>query len=260
MVVLFLIPLLVFGVYSFLTNSLYEVEFPFTLEGYRSAVTSSVNVTLAKNSAWVGLGTAVVTVVLALPIAFWLRRSAGRWRLPVLFLITASMFAGYLVRIYAWRTILGRNGLINKGLMQLGVIDEPLGFLLYSLFSVTMALVHIFLPYVVLVLYAAMGPLGSGIIEAAQDLGANAPTLWRTRDPAVGGGACGERVPVRVHPVLRRLRHPAVPRRNVGIDARRADPDELHHARELAARGCDVVPDAGRLPGVLRARRRWRCG
>ena len=55
------------------------------------------------------------------------------------------------------------------------MIDEPLGFLLYSLFSVTMALVHIYLPYVVLVLYAAMGPLGSGIIEAAQDLGAKAP-------------------------------------------------------------------------------------
>jgi spermidine/putrescine transport system permease protein len=179
MVVFFLVPLLVFAVYSFLSNSLYEVALPFTLDGYRDALSSPVNIALAKNSAWVGLGTAVVTVTLALPIAFWLRRSAGRWRLPVLFLITASLFAGYLVRIYAWRSILGKNGLINSGLQRLGLIDEPLRFLRYSLFSVIVALIHIFLPYAVLVLYGAMGPLGSGIIEAAQDLGAKAPVLWR---------------------------------------------------------------------------------
>ncbi len=181
MVVFFLIPLLVFAVYSVLSRSLagYDVELPFALEGYKDAATSNVNRTLAKNSAWVGFGTATATVALALPIAYWLRRSAGRWRLPVLFLITATLFASYLVRIYAWRSVLGRNGLINKSLMQLGLIDEPLGFLLYNLFAVTVALTHIFLPYAVLVLFAAMGPLGSGIIEAAQDLGAKAPVLWR---------------------------------------------------------------------------------
>lgn len=179
MVLFFLIPLLVFAVYSFLTNSLYRVELPFTLEAYGDALTSGVNRKLAENSVILGLATATATVALGLPIAFWLRRGAGRWRVPVLFLITASAFAGYLVRIYAWRTILGDRGLINTGLQRIGLIDEPLGFLLYSLFSVSIALVHIYLPYVVLVLYAAMGPLGSGILEAAQDLGANARVMWR---------------------------------------------------------------------------------
>ena len=74
----------------------------------------------------VGLLAAVVTVALALPIAYWLRYGAGRWRLSVLFLIIASMFASYLVRIYAWRTILGTNGVINTGLERLGLIDQPL--------------------------------------------------------------------------------------------------------------------------------------
>ena len=77
--------------------------------------------------------------------------------MPVFFLITATLFASYLVRIYAWRTILGENGLLNSGLERIGVIDQPLGFLLYSRFAVTVALVHIFLPYVVLVLFAGFG-------------------------------------------------------------------------------------------------------
>ena len=84
------------------------------------------------------------------------------------------MFASYLVRIYAWRTILGANGIINQSLIATGIIDEPLGFLLYNWFSVTIALVHIFLPYVVLVLYAGFRPLAPALLEAAQDLGANA--------------------------------------------------------------------------------------
>ena len=72
------------------------------------------------------------------------------------------MFASYLVRIYAWRTVLGSRGLINSALERIGLIDEPLGFLLYSRFAVDRGLVHIFLPYVVLVLYAGMGPLAKG--------------------------------------------------------------------------------------------------
>jgi spermidine/putrescine transport system permease protein len=179
LVAFFLVPLLVFAVYSFLTAGLYSVSGPLTLDAYGEAVGSRVNRTLAANSAVIGLATAVVTVAVALPIAYWLRRSARRLRIPVLFLIIASMFASYLVRIYAWRTVLGSNGLINDGLRRLGLIDEPLEFLIYSRFAVTVALVHIFLPYVVLVIYAAMAPLGAGLFEAAQDLGASSRTLWR---------------------------------------------------------------------------------
>jgi spermidine/putrescine transport system permease protein len=88
------------------------------------------------------------------------------------------MFASYLVRIYAWRTILGANGVINRSLIQLGIIEQPMTFLLYNWFSVVIALVHIFLPYVVLVLFAAFRPLEPHYLDAAQDLGANSLTRW----------------------------------------------------------------------------------
>ena len=179
LVIFFLLPLGTFLVYSFLTAELYDVSGPLTLEAYRDAFTTDINWTLARNSFVVGILVAVSTVALGLPIAYWLRFAAGRWQVTVLFLITATFFASYLVRIYAWRSILGENGLLNSGLERLGVISEPLGFLLYNRFSVTVALVHIFLPYVVLVLFAGFRSVSPALVEAAQDLGANAPTRWR---------------------------------------------------------------------------------
>ena len=174
----FAAPLVAFFVYSFLTAGLFSVSGPLTLDAYRDAVSTDVNGTLAVNSLIVGVCAAAVTVAISLPIAYWLRYAAGRWQIPVLFLITLTFFASYLVRIYAWRSILGENGLLNSGLERIGLIDEPLGFLLYNRFSVTVALVHIFLPYVVLVLFAGFRPITPAYLEAAQDLGANALTRW----------------------------------------------------------------------------------
>jgi spermidine/putrescine transport system permease protein len=179
LLVFFIAPLVAFGVYSFLTGSLYDVKAPLTVDNYKEVVETDANRTLARNSLVVGLLAAVFSVLIALPIAYWLRYAAGRWRGVVLFLIIASFLASYLVRIFAWRTMLGRNGAINRGLESLGLIDNPLDFLLYNRFAVTVALVHIFLPYVVLVLYAGLAPLQPSYLETAEDLGAGRVQRWR---------------------------------------------------------------------------------
>ena len=179
LLVFFIAPLIAFGVYSFLTGSLYEVKAPLTLENNKEVFETDANRTLARNSLVVGLLAAAFSVLIALPIAYWLRYAAGRWRGLVLFLIVASFLASYLVRIYAWRSMLGRNGAINRGLESIGLIDEPLDFLLYNRFAVTVALVHIYLPYVVLVLYAGLAPLQPSYLETAQDLGAGRLQRWR---------------------------------------------------------------------------------
>jgi spermidine/putrescine transport system permease protein len=159
LLVFFIAPLAAFAVYSFLTSSLYDVQGPLTLDNYKTVFETDVNRRLARNSLMVGALAAFFSVLVALPMAYWLRYSAGRWRGIVLFLILASFLASYLVRIFAWRSMLGRNGAINRGLEGIGVIDDPLDFLLYNRFAVTIALVHIFLPYVILVLYAGLAPL-----------------------------------------------------------------------------------------------------
>lgn len=180
LVLLFVAPFITFAVYSFLTAGIlpFRVEGPLTLDAYRSVFTSGVNRTLAQNSFWTGLFAATITLVVALPVAYWLRYAAGSRRNLVLLLITATIFASYLVRIFAWRSMLGQNGVINSALISIGLVDQPLSFLLFNRFSVTVALVHIFLPYVVLLLYAALLPIGPNMLEAAQDLGAGVVRRW----------------------------------------------------------------------------------
>src|SRR5215217_1994418 len=127
MLVFFVAPLVTFVVYSFLTAGIFSVSGPLTFSSYTDAIHAPASGRLAMNSFVVGILAAGVSLAVALPIAYWLRYHAGGLRIFVLFLITATLFASYLVRIYAWRSILGENGLLNDGLERLGVIDQPLG-------------------------------------------------------------------------------------------------------------------------------------
>jgi spermidine/putrescine transport system permease protein len=171
-------PLIAFGTYSLLTTTLFGGATPFTFHSYDTVLSSSLVRTLARNSALVGVFTAIPCVVIGLPVAYWLRYVAGRWQMPVLFLITTTMFAGYLVRIYAWRTILGTNGVLNSLLMSVGVIDHPITTFVFSRFAVCVALVHIYLPYAILVFYASLNSLSPAVLEAAEDLGARPRLRW----------------------------------------------------------------------------------
>lgn len=181
LLVFFLAPFAIFVVYSLSTGgpSTFAVRSPMTFDNYADALGSATNRTLAVNSALTGLFTALATVCLALPIAYWLRYRAGRLQLPFILLVVTAMFASYLVRIYSWRSILGEHGFLNEVLIRLGIVDHPLGFLLFSRFAVVIALVHIFLPYVILMLYAAFTPIEPRYLETARDLGASFWTAAR---------------------------------------------------------------------------------
>jgi spermidine/putrescine transport system permease protein len=179
MLVFFVAPLVIMIGYGFLTGENFQVTRPATLDNYDSALTLGVNRTMAWNSLMIGVITASVTVAVGMAIAYWLHFCAGRLATPVLSLIVASMFAGYLVRIYAWRTVLGTNGVVNSTLVDIGVVDEPLGFLIFSRFAVIIAELHLALPFAVVMLYAAIRPLRPEVLEAAEVLGATAGVRWR---------------------------------------------------------------------------------
>jgi spermidine/putrescine transport system permease protein len=98
----------------------------------------------------------------------------------ILQLVLLSLFSGYLVRIYAWRTILGKQGLLNTTLQYLGLIDEPLDFLIYSQFAVIVTLCGLLLPLAVLPIYSAMLNVSDDVLEAARDLGAGFRHRMRT--------------------------------------------------------------------------------
>jgi spermidine/putrescine transport system permease protein len=123
---------------------------------------------------------ALVVVVLAYLFAYLATFTFPRYRELLLFLMLASIFGGYLVRIYAWRTILGDEGLVNSLLLWLGLIERPLRFLLFSRFAVLVTLVNFLLPFGVLPLYGAMQNVPRDALEAARDLGGGPIAVFRT--------------------------------------------------------------------------------
>jgi spermidine/putrescine transport system permease protein len=176
--VFFVAPLVTLALYSVLTPTLFGVHRPYTLDNYHQATTSELPVHLVWNSVVVGLLVAAICVGVGIAVAYWLTYCAGRLRMPVLFIITVAVFANYLVRIYAWRLVLGQDGAVAWVMTHLGFSDHAVRGLLFSRFSVTVALVHLMLPMVVLLMFAAFRPIESRYLEAAQGLGGGAITRW----------------------------------------------------------------------------------
>jgi spermidine/putrescine transport system permease protein len=182
-------PLGVFFVYSFWITRSYEIVSDWNVSQYALALTDSIYRDLFWNTIVIAFLAAVATVVLA-----YLFAHAIRWHLRdkqdllLLFVVTA-LFSGYLVRIYAWRTILGNEGIINQVLLTLGIVDQPLSFLLFSRPAAIIVLVNFLVPLAILPIYSALQNVADDEVEAARDLGANALTAFRKVTlPLVWGG------------------------------------------------------------------------
>lgn len=193
LVLFFAIPVGILMAYAFFTGTTYSfsASTPLTLHNISDVFTSEVNRKLALNSLLVGGVTGMVVVAISTPIAYWLRYAAGRWERAVLIVVVLAVFASYLVRIYAWRSILGDKGVINQGLIGIGAINKPLDFLLFNKFSLILALVHLMLPLGILMIYSGFKPLEPRYLEVAQDLGAGARLRWKKVIlPLVAGPMC----------------------------------------------------------------------
>ena len=128
-----------------------------------------------------GLITAIGSAILAYPLAFCLafHTRSERRKFQLYLLVIVPWWAAYLVKAYAWKTILGRDGIINQGLAALGLIERPLSFLIYNQTSVALVLIYIFTPFAVLSIYASLERIPTSLIEAAADLGASGWEIFR---------------------------------------------------------------------------------
>lgn len=179
----FLLPLIFVVVISFLTRgSGGSAVLPFTLSQY-TRVFDTFWIVLQRT-----LVTAFVTTVICLfagyPLAYFItRRQSNFGKQFALFLVILPFWTNFLIRTYAWRVILGREGIINSTLMNAGIISEPLS-LLNTEFAVILGLVYGFLPFMVLPIYASLSRFDFRFIEAAHDLGANDwIAFWRVMLP-----------------------------------------------------------------------------
>ncbi len=168
-------PLGILAVYSFQERSR-TGDGSWTLLNYMAALQPRY-VETALDTLIIAVISMAVLLAIAYPLAYLIAFKVGRWEVPLLLALALSDELNPLIRIYAWRTILGRNGVVNTILQQLNLIDEPLDWLIFTKFSVVVVLTASWLPYAVIPLYAAMKTIDRRVLEAARDLGAG---WWTT--------------------------------------------------------------------------------
>jgi len=125
-------------------------------------------------SARIGAMTAIGATILAYPVAFCLafHTRSARSKFIIYLLVIVPWWAAYLVKAYAWKTILGTSGILNALLLNLHLINEPLTLFLYNPFSVVLTLVYIFTPFSILSIYAQLERIPTSMLEASSNLGA----------------------------------------------------------------------------------------
>ena len=166
----FAAPLLYFLVISFWSVRARIMRPDFTLKNY--VATWADYYDAMGSTLLIAFAIGALTTLLALGFAYAIRFKCGRFETPLLFLALITMFGGYLVKIYAWKSILGREGILNQFLLWTGLIDQPLDALLYSVSGVVITLTYFLLPFAILPIYGNMRAIRPATIEAARDLGA----------------------------------------------------------------------------------------
>jgi spermidine/putrescine transport system permease protein len=180
----FFVPMFVLFAYSFWKTTTTGLVPTFTLMNYAKIFSKPLYPVIIVRSIRIGFVTAVVCVLISYPVAYSLTFKYKKLQDFVLFLILVSLFSSYLVRVYAWKTILGDNGLINQVLEYTGLITKPLRFLLYSPTAVIITLVFILTPFTILPIFSSLQNISVDLMEAAQDLGANrAETFFKITFP-----------------------------------------------------------------------------
>ncbi|KGJ13381.1 ABC transporter permease [Paracoccus panacisoli] len=179
------VPLLTILAYSFFKDGYQTIIREFTLENYRAVWADPIFRTLMLRSLFVAGLVTVVTVLLAFPVAYFLSFVVRPERKSLwLFLITIPFWTSYLIRVFLWKVILGYNGVINSGLKSLGIIEQPLSFLLYNTGSIVVTLAHAYAPFAILPIYVALEKIDRSLLEAGRDLGeSRAMTFWRVTLP-----------------------------------------------------------------------------
>jgi spermidine/putrescine transport system permease protein len=170
LLVFFLVPLGIMGLYTLRSGTL-GGKMAWSLDTYRSFLANTALQRLLWRSTLVSLQTSLLCVLLAYPIAYYLAFRAGERRMTLLTIIIIPAWTSYLLRILAWKLILGSSGLLNTFLLWVGWIDQPAPILLFSQTAVVVTLVYVWAPFVALPIFAALDRIDKRLLEAAADLG-----------------------------------------------------------------------------------------
>jgi len=176
-----LTPYLLMLCYSFWSVSAVQViVHHWSLDNYRELLRVGVYWQTLFRSMWIAARVTIFSLLLGYPLAYFLSFHAGKRKDLFYQLVIIPLWVSYLVRAYAWKTILGSDGVLNTLLQYVHLTQHPLEFLLYSPFAVVLTLTHIYTPFTFLPIYAALEHIPRNLVEASHDLGATpGQTFWK---------------------------------------------------------------------------------
>jgi spermidine/putrescine transport system permease protein len=183
--VFLLVPYLLLFCYSFWSVSSSQIiVHSWTLDNYRELFRVNMYLQTLFRSMWIAARVMIFSLLLSYPLAYYLSFHAGARKDLFYQLVIIPLWVSYLVRAYAWKTILGSDGVLNTLLQYVHLTKHPLEFLLYSPFAVVLTLTHIYTPFAFLPIYASLEHVPRNLVEASHDLGASPlQTFWRVIFP-----------------------------------------------------------------------------
>jgi spermidine/putrescine transport system permease protein len=177
LLVFFVLPIGIMAVFSFRSGTLGAARNIFTLDNYKEFLTNAIFLGLLWRSIIISFIISIISVLLAYPLAYFLVFRAGPYRIILLTIIIVPTWTSYLLRVFAWKIILSSNGLLNTFLLWTGLIQDASPILMYSRDAVILTLVYVWVPFVALPIFAALGRIDLSLLEAAADLGCK---QWET--------------------------------------------------------------------------------
>lgn len=169
-------PLILILLYAFNSSSGMSLEsYGITFDNFRR-VFEPLYIKIFFVSILLAIASTVLCVLIGYPVAYFISRMKDKWRNSLMLLFVVPMWMNFLLRTYAWLTLLGNNGLINKFLGLFGI--APLN-LMYNMSAIMLGMVYNFLPFMVLPIYSTLVKMDNSLIEAARDLGATNSQIFK---------------------------------------------------------------------------------
>lgn len=156
---------------SFWSQHGFDFDTSLTVANYEKAIDKPIYKALLVRSLLISACATIATVMLSYPMAYFVAFHVHRNKMLWIILMTLPFWTSYLLRVFAWKIVLGFNGAINTGLISLGLIEQPLEFLLYSPTAVVITLSHAWAAFAILPMYVSLEKIDRSLLEAATDLG-----------------------------------------------------------------------------------------
>jgi spermidine/putrescine transport system permease protein len=176
----YLAPLSMLLIHAFWSVKYPEIDRSLTLVNFDTFFSRDFYARVLFRTILMALAVTVADILLAFPVAFWIAKKVRRNRELLLFLVIFPLWSSYLVRIFAWKSLLGTNGILNSFMIWAGLRDDPVSFFLYSKWSIFLALTHVWLPFMILPLFTVLDRIPDSLLEASSDLGAGWISTFRT--------------------------------------------------------------------------------